>query len=283
MSPELLGVTADLAPDWVLKAGLSLALVVGLLLVRWILVRLIRRGGSPLSDRQRWWLTYTKNVSGLLIFLSVILVWSEELGEIAISLAAFAVALVIASKELILCVAGAVWRAASPAFSVGDWVEIGPHSGEVIDETLFATVLQEIDNHDFCPTGRLFAVPNSLLLTTTVVNHSFRKRFLYLDFPIYSEPRDDAEAVRARIEESLREAARDFHDLARRYAQRIEKTAGVRLRDPEPRVRLDTTDMAKLIFRVALFCPRDRAGALRQRAMQAFLGTGVEAREPRAA
>jgi small-conductance mechanosensitive channel len=278
---ETLGVTGDLSravsygSDEALKAALSLAFIVVLLALRWGIARAIRRGGPPLSDSKLWWISFVRNAGLGLILIGLFVIWQEEIRSAALSLAAVAVALVVATKELLLCLAGALWRGFTPSFSVGDWVEIGPYSGEVIEGTPLATVLQEIDPEDFEPTGRVVAAPNSLLLSHAVINHGFRKRFTYLDFPIYSEPRDDAEAVRARIEGALAEASGEFQEIARRYAARIEKSTGARLRPAEANVVLSTTDLAKLVFRCRVFSPRERAPALRQVAMRAFLETGA--------
>jgi small-conductance mechanosensitive channel len=277
-----LGVTGDLAqavsygPDEAMKAALSLIVMAVLLTLRWGVVRLIRSGRPPLSDRRRWWISFVRNTGLALLVIALFAIWQAEIQSAALSLAAVAVALVVATKELLLCLAGALWRGLTPSFGVGDWIEIGPYSGEVIEETPLATVLQEIDPEDFEATGRLVAAPNSLLLSQAVINHGFRKRFTYLDFPIYAEPRDDAEAVRLRIETALAGAAAEFEEVARRYAARIEKTTGARLRPTGARVALSTTDMAKLVFRCSVFAPRERAAALRAVAMAAYHGVGVE-------
>ena len=274
MNPEQLGVTPDLAAHAVaapwLKLALSALVILAALALRWALVRLVRGRAPFLSDRQRWWISLLRNLSTAAIFLGLLAIWAEEIEDFALSLAAVAVAVVIATKELWLCLTGAIWRGASQAFSVGDWIEIGPHSGEVIAEDLLATTLQEIDPRDFHPTGRVISAPNSLLLTSTVINHSFRKRFIYLDFPVYAEPFAGAEAVRARIEAAVGAASEEFAELARRYAALIERNAGTPMRDPAPRVTLDTTDLAKLVFRVTAFCPREKAAALRAAALGAF-------------
>jgi small-conductance mechanosensitive channel len=279
MNPEALGVTPDLSmleapPVW-LKLLASLLVVLLFWALRVVAARLIRGRTDLLSDSQRWWISLSRNAFSFAAFLCVVLIWSAEIEAFALSIAAVAVAFVVATKELLLCVTGATWRGLSQPFSVGDWIEIGPHSGEVIEETVLATVLQEIDPVDFNVTGRVVSVPNSLLLTQPVVNNSFRKRFITLSFSLHDDPvvrgLDGVEARRLRIEEALRATAADFADISRRYAARIEKSAGTRLRDPTPQVTLDTTDLGKVAYRVTAFCPRDRASQMRAAAMRAYL------------
>ena len=177
MLPEDLGVVEDLS-RWPVEVqiALSLAIIAVVLAVRWLATRLIRGGSDILTEQQRWRITAARNLSTALIFVGLFVVWSREIEEFALSITAFAVAFVIAGKELILCLSGAAWRGATSAFGIGDWVEIGPYSGEVIDETALATILQEIHPTEFVYTGRTVAVPNSMLLSQAVVNHNFRKR-----------------------------------------------------------------------------------------------------------
>ncbi len=274
-SLEQLGVTGDLGASVTLKALWSVLALLATFTLRWAVVRAVRGGAEILTDRQRWWISMVKNLAAAALFAGLVAIWADEIKAFALSIAAVAVAFVIATKELWLCVTGATWRGASQAFSVGDWIEIGPHSGEVIEENLLATVLQEIDPHDFAVTGRTIWVPNSLLLTAPVVNNGFGKRFIYFRFDIYLEPHLCAPGTQARIAAALDAATQDFHELARRYAARIERTAGARLRDPAPQVTAHTTDLAKIVFRCAVFCPRERAAAVRAAVMAAYLEAPV--------
>lgn len=269
MVPESLGLLTD--PSAVeIRLAVSAAIVAVLLVLRWLLLGLIRRGGYVLSDKQRWRMTLARNASSGLIVLALFIVWAPEIEEFALSITAVAVALAIATKELILCVSGAAWRGASGAFGVGDWIEIGDVTGEVIDETILATVVQELDPQEYRFTGRTVTVPNALLLSQPVINHNFRKRFLHHEFTLYAEPASDAPEVRDAIAAALVAASDEFQELARRYASVIEKRMGIRLPDPEPCVRLETTEFAKTAYRCVLFCPRDRAVALEQVAAQAL-------------
>lgn len=271
MTLEQLGVTGDIGPGAALKALWSLLAVLGVAGLRWALVRAVRGSASILTDRQRWWISMVKNLATAALFAGLVAIWAGEIRAFALSIAAVAVAFVIATKELWLCMTGAVWRGASQAFSVGDWIDIGPHSGEVIEEDLLATVLQEVDPYDFSITGRTIWVPNSLLLTAPVVNNSFHKRFIYFRFDIHAEPGGDAAGRRARIAHALDRRAESFGDLARRFAARIERTAGARLRDPAPHVSMHTTELAKIVYRCTVFCPRERAAEMRATAMAAML------------
>lgn len=275
MSPETLGITPDLE-RWSIEIQflLSVLLVLAVAGLRWLVVRWIRSRSEILTDAQRWWITMVRNVATGTILVGLVWLWSDEIAQFALSITAFAVALVIGTKELLLCLSGAAWRGATLAFRVGDWVRIGQHSGEVIDETLLVTVLQEIDPAEMRYTGRTVAVPNALLLTAPVVNENFRKRFLMHEFTLHSEPHPKADEVAEAIRGALETASAEFAEVARRYAAFIEKRAGVALPDVTPTVRLSTTDLAKIAFRCGLFCPREKAVEMEQVALRAWLAAG---------
>ena len=129
----------------------------------------------------------------------------------------------------------------------------------MIEETLFSTTLQELDPHDFELTGRAIWLPNSLFLAQPVVNHNFRKRFIFHTFTLYWDPVIDAAAAAARIRDAIKGKAEEFSDLAHRYAKVIEKSWGEHFRSPDPSVRIRTTELAKLAFEVSVFCPRAKA------------------------
>jgi small-conductance mechanosensitive channel len=273
MLPEDIGVTPDLQPIPAdLRLLISLGIVICGILVRWLALRLIR-GQGVLSDTRRWWMITVRNGLSALIVLGLFIVWAPEIEEFALSITAFVVALVIATKELILCLSGTTWARTTRAFDVGDWVEIGGHSGEVVDETLFMTELQEIEKREYRYTGRTVAVPNSLLLTQPVINHNFRKRFLEHEFTLHAPADAPALSMRDAIAAALNAEAAAFEPIARRYAAVIEKRAGVKLPDPAPTVRIETNLYGIIGFRCALFCPRERAAELEQVAATAMLST----------
>ena len=91
---------------------------------------------------------------------------------------------------------------------------------------------------------------------------------------MHSEPTARAPRIAEAVRAALAEATADFSEVARRYAAVIEKRAGVELPDVEPTVRLGTTDLGKIVYRCALFCPRDKAAEMEQVAIRAFLAEG---------
>ena len=122
-----------------------------------------------------------------------------------------------------MCLAGGLLRSASGAFQAGDWVQVGGRSGEVTEQTLLSTTLWEFDGTRQEFTGRQTTLPNSLFLTAPVINHGFRRRFVFHEFTIFAPPAPlpppGAEALRAAIERALCREAEDFAPVAARFAE----------------------------------------------------------------
>ena len=93
-----------------------------------------------------------------LLLLGLIFVWGQTLRDFLVSVLVLASAIVVATKELIMCFTGGTLRATSQAFRVGDRVEIGAVRGDVIQTGLLTTTLLETGpSHQ--RTGRLLVIP----------------------------------------------------------------------------------------------------------------------------
>lgn len=242
----------------------SCVLIVLLLFARILFIYLIKRNSDILSEGQRQWITRIKNLTWSIIFLGLFGIWWSEFSNFAFSIAAVALALVIATKELILCFSGALMRAGSGAFSINDWIEVGPHRGEVVDYNIFSTTLQELDRipNNYAFTGKTILVPNSLFLSEPVKNLNFTKRYVFHRFDIVIEPYANVSDLCDRIIADISTFSSEFHEVAKRYNTYIEKHTGVDFPGPEPRVTVRTNEYAKHIITIIIFCPTEKATEL---------------------
>jgi len=239
----------------------SLALVAVLVTLRILAVRVIRGRKEILSDSRRAWLARIRNATVVFALAGLVLIWLPSLHTFALSLTAFAVALVIATKELILCLSGTVLRVVNQPFEIGDWIEIGNLRGQVVDETMLATTLQEIGGPvgRFEYSGKTIVVPNSVFLTTPVQNQNFFKKWVYLEVCVVLEPNVDMRSELPALEQEVATLHAPHAELAQRYSALIRKRTGIDIAEPHPRVSLTTTDIGKQRIGVTLFCPTPSA------------------------
>ena len=239
-----------------------------LLLLLWIARRIVVRSIRTRSDLaphdQRRLVTSTRNVFLILLLVGLVFIWAPQLRTFALSLTAVAVAIVVATKELILCLSGAVLRATTRAFAVGDWIEVGENRGEVTDHTVLATTLQEFGTgpHAYTPTGRAITVPNSLLLTATVRNLTALRDYTYHRFAVTIDPIPPLERTHDLVSEIVQRHYAPFREDANRANAAIERRTHSDLPDPAPVVRFRTSDLGKLRAEITFFCPSREAERL---------------------
>lgn len=255
------------------KVLLSVLLITVVLMIRRLALSQIRGDVAFISEHQRKWMSRTKNGAFTLIVIALFILWQSEISEFALSLTAIAVAIVVASKEIILCFTGSIQRASARSFRIGDWIEVGALCGEVIEHNMMATVIQEIDLHhgQYHFTGKTATLPNSMFFTYPVKNLNFMKRYVYHSFSITVRDFVNLFIIVPEMTEQIEGHCEEFIEVARRYNGVIEKHAGVDLPGSEPHIHITTTSTGEQQVHVMLFCPTEMATHLEQLIREDFM------------
>ncbi|KJG38469.1 mechanosensitive ion channel protein MscS [Photobacterium angustum] len=255
------------------KLLLSALIIVIISLIRRLVLTKIRGEELFLSEEQRKWMSRTKNGTFSILILLLFILWRSEINEFALSVTAIAVAIVVASKEIILCITGSIQRASSRSFRIGDWIEVGKLCGEVIEHNMMATVIQEIDLHhgQYHYTGKTATLPNSMFFTYPVKNLNFMKRYVYHNFSIVVPNFLNLYPLLPTMVQKIEHHCEDFIDVARRYNSMIEKHAGVDLPGSEPHIHINSGATGEQIVHFMLFCPTEQATHLEQEIRQDFM------------
>jgi small-conductance mechanosensitive channel len=203
----------------------SISLIVIVLLLRTGLLRLVRRHFPP-GDSILRGTAMVKRGAIMIIFIGLVLLWGTELRTMALSLTAIAVALVIATKEMLLCVMGSVLRASAKSFSVGDRIELAGVRGDVVDHGLFATTIIEVGpGHRW--TGRAVTLPNSVMLTSAVINETYSHPYVLHVFRVPIADEVDPVAAEAELVAAANEVCEPFYEEASRALTRDAKERGL--------------------------------------------------------
>lgn len=191
--------------------------------------------GRHNAERARQRLVAIKNVIFFGALAAICTIWATKIAGVALSLAAFAGAMVLSAKELIMCATGYLFFNISRPYRVGDYIEVAGMSGRVIDVDLFATTVAETASTNQL-TGKSLTFPNSLLLSQPVRNHSGTGEFvvslLRLAVP-YDVDRALCEAAALKAGTQVCEP---WHQRADQHFRRIEESAFVDL--PSSRVKV---------------------------------------------
>ena len=246
------------------KILFSVLILLFIIVLRRLILSRIRGDDAFITEEQRSWMSRTKNGTFALTLILLFILWQSEISEFALSVTAIAVAIVVASKEIILCFTGSIQRASSRSFRIGDWIEVGKLCGEVIEHNMMATVIQEIDLHhgQYHFTGKTATLPNSMFFTYPVKNLNFMKRYVYHDFSVVVKDFVNLYPLLPLLTDKIDEHCSYFADVAHRYNAMIEKHAGVDLPGAEPHIHISSNINGEQILHIMIFCPTDKANHL---------------------
>lgn len=220
---------------------------------------------DPLRLRARTrWIVLTIAVLGLVV------IWADELHTVAISLVAIAAAIVLATKELIMCMSGTLVRASGGAFEIGDRIEVDGVRGDVIDHQLLTTTVLEIGpGHQ--PTGRTVVLPNSIFLTAKVFNETLTDNFVVhaITVPVTSKEtiaQEQARLLAIATEICAPYAADAAHSLDTTAAQH-----GLPFSSPHARVLIQTSAAAEVTLLLQVPVPARQRGEIEQEILRRVL------------
>jgi small-conductance mechanosensitive channel len=249
----------------------SFILVCTVLLLREWIVRVIRDRAKQKRKDRRGTITALRNLTNFLLFIAVFMLWAGEIQSFALSIAAFTVAIILATREYIQCLLGFIYLSSTRPFSVGDWIEVDHFYGEVANKDWLKVSLLEVDHETYVYTGKSLTVPNNIFVMKPVKNLNFLKRYAFHSFTITTEPLVDVFSFKEKILELAKEYCSSFHDVAQRYRELIEKRLDVNIQSHDPEIRIATSELGKITTEITVFCPTELAIEIEQKLTRDFM------------
>lgn len=254
------------------KTVLSALVLAAALVLRAVVVRAVARSVDR-PELRRKWIVSIRNGVIVLVGAGLTAIWADALRTLAVSLLALAVALVIATKELLQSILASLMKAVTNPYSLGDRIEIGGYRGDVIDQSLLTTTILEVGPGKafHMRTGRKITFPNGLLLSTGVVNESYTEHFVVHSFSIPLKLEEDWQRAEQILLEAANEQCRDFLEAARESMRKLEETYGLDGLSVDPRVHVQVSDPGRLNLLVRFPAPVGRQGRIEQAIVRRFL------------
>lgn len=273
MHPDMIALSdlQDLVSWGGARVWATAILVTAALVLRALAVRALGRSRLPVEVRARW-LGQLRVALLLVVALGLGVVWGPALREVALSLAAVAVAVVVATREILACLTGAFVRTASRAFTVGDRIEIMGVRGDVVELGALTTTLLEVAPAGARQTGRAVAIPNSRFLENPVWNESFAGEYGLQLLEVEVKAEADWQDAERRLLEAARAETADYLEPAR---QRTEDQAWKRGLGPdsvEPMITLSLPDADTLALRLRYPAPAAARARVEQAILRRYLG-----------
>ncbi len=250
-----------------------LALLASVVALRFILLRaVVHRESLPLDVRRRL-VVQIRNVLGIVFVVGLFFILANELRAFAVSLVAIAVAVVLATKELILCLSGTALRIGANAYTIGDRIEINGVRGNVIDQTFLATTILEIGPGHITSqySGRAIVFPNSLLLAHPLINETYMKQYIVHIMTVPLAVTDDWQAAEKILLGIANEECRPFIDEAARHMKELEGRNWMDVPSVKPRVSLQIPEPTRVNLLLRIPTPAHRTSRLEQVILRRFL------------
>jgi len=253
----------------------SLVFFLVLMGLRTLLRRAILKREELEPEMKRRWLVSLRNVTLVIFLLGMALIWASEIETVAVSLVAIAAAIVLATREMILCLLGSLYRTSTNAYAIGDRIEIGGFKGQVIDADMLSTTL--IESNQVTPqkgtVGRVVTFPNSLLLTQALFNESSLGSFVIHTVHVAIPRDEDWQAAEDSLLAAAREEVGQYSKELVRHARELQRSYGLGSPALVPRVRMALTDHKETQLHLQLPVPINQRVNVEQRILRSYLAS----------
>lgn len=237
-------------------------------MVKYVILRIINKK-SILNKRLK--INMVNNIFTILMIILLFNLWSEEIQKFAFSIAAFIVAIVLATREFIQCFIGFLYLLSSRPFRIGDWIQVGNHMGEVHSTDWAKLTLLEVNKDDYQYTGKTLYLPNSQMITSVIKNLNFLKRYAMHHFTIVRDASVNPFEFIGVLQEKADLYCDDFKDVAIRYNQLIENRLDISIAGPEPHIQIATSELGDTQVFFTIFCPTESAMEIEQKLTADFM------------
>lgn len=227
-----------LPEDLFLKVIVSVAIVIVLWLTRLIIVKVAWSKVNGVRGRYKLRKT-SSYITFTLSFLLIGRVWFEVFQSLATLLGLLSAGLAIALKDLILNIAGWIYIIVFRPFEMGDRIQIGEYSGDVVDIRGFKFTLVEIGNwvNADQSTGRVVHVPNFYIFSKTLASYSKGFHYIWDEVPILIT-----------FESNWQKAKRKFTEIVDNYAENANLEAEVKLKEASKKFLIYYSKLTPIVY-----------------------------------
>ncbi|MDJ0952197.1 MAG: mechanosensitive ion channel [Acidimicrobiia bacterium] len=247
--------------DTTLKLVISGAVVVGLVIVRWLVLRAVHR---YVEDPDVWFRTrrIATYATTAIALITLAWIWLEAFDDLPTYLGLVSAGIAIALADLLKNMVGWVYIMARRPLRLGDRIEVAGTQGDVVDIRLFRFSLLEIGNwvHADQSTGRLIHVPNGILFTTEVANYTEGFEYIWHEIPVLITFESDWRSAKAILREAIDAAVPDPRRQATEHLLKTAQEYQIKIGTMTPIVYLTVKDSGVLLTGRMMVPVRERRG-----------------------
>lgn len=162
--------------------------------------------------------------SVLMVFFIIILliIWFKGFASTATFFGLLSAGLAISLKDIIVDIVGWIFILVREPFTLGDRIQIGDYSGDVIDIRMFQFTLMEIGNWVDADqsTGRIIHVPNRMVFSAPLANYSKGFQYIWNEIPVLIT-----------FESNWKKAKNILQNIVNKYAEHLTQSAQERIKE----------------------------------------------------
>ncbi len=256
------------------KVLLSLATIFAAWVLERVAIRVVARSFDEGAQQYR----LRKGVSYGLSALALLIVgtiWIDGLRQVGTFLGLLSAGLAIALRDLVADFAGWVYLLWKAPFKVEDRIQIGQHSGDVVDISMMQFSLIEIGNWVDADqsTGRIIHIPNAHILREPLANYTQEFPFVWHEIPVQVTFESDWQKAKAVLTEIVEDETRELANAAREALRRRPGRVLISYEKLTPTVYTSVRDSGVLLTIRLLVQPKTRRGVehrIWERTLEAF-------------
>jgi small-conductance mechanosensitive channel len=238
---------------------ISIIIVFGIIFLRYLLVKLVIHKMEDLNLRYQW-RKFSLYISVFIIILFLATNWLGLIGSVGTFLGLMAAGIAIALKDPIVNIAAWLFILIRQPFKVGDRIQIGNNSGDVIDIRIFQFSLIEIGNWVDADqsTGRVIHIPNGIVFTTPQSNYTAGFVHIWHEIPLLITFESNWKKAKNILTEIVNKEATQITETAERQIKAAAKKFLIYYSKLTPIVYTSIKDSGVLLTMRFLCDPRKR-------------------------
>jgi len=247
------------------KVLVTIVIIAFLSLLRILILRLVWRNTENVKARYQW----KRSLSFVFPTLGILLigaVWVKAFEEFGTFLGLFTAGIAIALKDPLTNIAGWLFIIFRKPFVVGDRVQVGPHTGDIIDIRPFQFTMLEIGNWVEADqsTGRIIHLPNGKVFLEPQANYSSGFEYIWNEVQVNITFESNWEKAQSILEQIIKGLAEDVPTKAQKEIHEASKNYMIYYKHLTPIVYTSVKEFGVRLTVRYLCNPRTRRGTENQ-------------------
>lgn len=240
----------------------SLIVIILLSIIRFSLLRVVWRRTENAKTRYQW----KRTLSYIIPIVTIVLVgaiWLPAFEQFGAFLGLFSAGLAIALKDPLTNLAGWFFIVTRKPFVVGDRIQVGENTGDIIDIRLFQFTMLEIGNWVDADqsTGRIIHLPNGKVFMEPQANFSSGFEYIWNEVKVNITFESNWEKAKGVLETIIQDYSKDIHIKAHKEIQEASKNYMIYYRHLTPIIYTKVMEFGVRLTIRYLCNPRQRRGS----------------------